>query len=179
MQKLLIMSDSLDPVHSIILFASVLAAGISIYLIIKIKKIQEDIETLPRRNDEGMKLKLQALERLTLFTERCRLSTLVSRIDSSNVASSDYYLQLVETIKTEYDYNLTQQVYVSPEIWNAITKLKDQNIYVIHHITANLPPQATASDMGKMILEYCNTPNADLSVVVLDALQYETKQLLN
>lgn len=168
-----------EMVQSILLFATVLAAGIGVYLIIQIKKIQEDIATLPRGNEEGMKLKLQALERLTLFAERCRLSTLVSRIDSSNIASADYYIQLVETIKSEYEHNLTQQVYVSPEIWNAITKLKDQNIYVIHHITATLPPQATASDMGKMILEYCNTPNADLSIVVLDALQYETKQLLN
>ena len=166
-------------VQSILLITSILAAGIGIYLTIQISKIREDIKSLPRRNEEGMKLKLQALERLTLFVERCRLTNLVLRIDSSNIASADYYIQLVETIKSEYDYNLTQQVYVSPEIWNAITKLKDQNIYVIHQITANLPPHATASDMGKMILEYCNTPNADLSIVVLDALQYETKQLLN
>lgn len=161
-----------------LIIMTTLTAGLSLYLIAQLKKIREDLQSLPRRNEEGIKLKLQALERLTLFAERCRLTSLVARIDAANIPTADYYIRLIETIKEEYDYNLTQQVYVSPEIWNAISKLKDQNMYIIHQITANLPPQASATDLGKLIIEYCNTPNADLSAVVLDALQHETKQLL-
>ena len=156
-----------------------LSVILCIFLLVQLSKVKEDLQSLPRRNEDGIKLKLQALERLTLFAERCRLSSLVARVEGVNLPTADYYIKLIETIKEEYEYNLTQQVYVSPEIWNAITKLKDQNMYVIHQITSNLPPHATLSDLGKLILEYCNTPNADLSNVVLDGLQYETKQLLS
>jgi hypothetical protein len=171
------MSQSLT--SSLTLLFALLSTGLCIYLVFELGKLKEAFEVAPKKNEEGMKMKLQALERLTLFTERCRLSTLVTRSDSSQISTADFYQSLVESIKTEYDYNLSQQVYVSPEIWNAITKLKDQNIYIIHQITANLPPQATATDLAKLIIEYCQTPNADLAVVVLDALQFETQKVLS
>ena len=32
---------------------------------------------------------------------------------------------LTETLRVEYEYNASQQIYVSPEIWAAITRLKE------------------------------------------------------
>lgn len=164
---------------SLILLFALLSTGLIIFLIFEIGKLKEAFEKAPKRNEEGMKMKLQALERLTLFCERCRLSNLIARNKTDSLSTADYYQILIENIKIEYDYNLSQQVYVNPEIWNGITKLKDQNIYIIHQITVNLPPQATATDLAKMILEYCETPNADLSAVVLHALQFEAKKVLS
>jgi hypothetical protein len=86
---------------------------------------------------------------------------------------------LTETLKSEFDYNASQQIYVSPEIWNAVTRMKDQNIYIINHITANLAPHATGSELSRMLLEYSMTPNAEMSPMLLDALQYEAKKLLS
>ena len=73
---------------------------------------------------------------------------------------------------------MTQQIYINSEVWNAVTKMKDQNIYVINHIAANLPPGATAIDLSKLIIEYSMTPNADLNKVVLEALQFEAQKIL-
>jgi hypothetical protein len=39
-------------------------------------------------------------------------------------------------IKSEYDFNVSQRVYVSKKIWAAVTKLKDQNIYIINQLAA-------------------------------------------
>ena len=143
------------------------------------ERLRIKIEQKINVNDEGNRLKLQALERLTLYAERSGLSNLIGRIDSTGLNASDYYQILTHTLKTEYEYNLSQQVYVSQEVWHAITRLKDQNIYIINHITANLPPQATAVDLSKLILEYSMTPNAEMNSIVLDALQFEAKKILN
>lgn len=134
---------------------------------------------IPVKNEEGDKLKLQALERLTLYAERSGLQNLISRLDSKGMSVADLHHLLTETLKAEYEYNLTQQIYVSPEVWHAVTRLKEQNIYVINHITSNLPPHATALDLCKMIVEYSATPNAEMNVLVLDAIQFEAKKMLN
>lgn len=50
-------------------------------------------------NDEGTRLKLQALERLTLFAERIGLQNLVNRSHNSNMSATLMQQTLVETIK--------------------------------------------------------------------------------
>ena len=128
-------------------------------------------------NDEGTRLKLQALERLTLFAERIGLQNLVNRSHNSNMSATLMQQTLVETIKSEHEYNATQQIYVNPEIWGAVTRLKDQNIYIINQLAAPLPHNATAMDLSKRIIEYSLQENAQLNNIVIDALRFEAQKL--
>lgn len=130
-------------------------------------------------NNEGTKLKLQALERLTLFAERAGLQSLVTHTPADGANAAGFHLALIESLKTEYDYNASQQIYVSPQVWNAITRLKDQHIYIINQLAATVPPDATAHDLTKQIIEYSITENAPLNIIVLDALRFEAKKILD
>lgn len=151
------------------------------WIIKELNNIRKKLDTPPPSptNEEGRKMKLQALERLTLFAERNGLKNLVERISQPGMTASDLHHALTETIRSEFEYNQSQQIYVSPEMWNAISRLRDQNIYIIHHLTSNLPPQANGMDLAKVILEYSMTPNAEMNRIVLDALQYEAKTILS
>lgn len=151
------------------------------WIIKELGAIRKKLDSNPvvSTNEEGRRLKLQALERLTLFSERNGLKSLVDRISQPGMSASDLHHALTESIRTEFEYNQSQQIYVSPELWNAITRLRDQNIYIIHQLTANLPPHATGMDLGKVIIEYSLTPNAEMNTIVLDALQYEAKTILS
>ena len=163
--------------ENLLLFLLICIGGFVI-LFVKIDSLSKKISRLSSTNNEGNKLKLQAIERLSLYVERCGLNNLVARTDISGLSASEVHHILIETIKAEYEYNLTQQIYINSEVWNAVTKMKDQNIYVINHIAANLHPGATAIDLSKLIIEYSMTPNADLNKVVLEALQYEAQKIL-
>ena len=129
-------------------------------------------------NNDGLKLQLEALERLTLYSERAGLKNLVSRVSSTGLHAATVHAEMVEALRSEYDYNITQQIYVSPEIWNAVTRLKDQNIYIVNQLAATLPPNASGLDLSKRIIEYSLTKDAELNKIVLDALQFEAKKLL-
>ena len=85
---------------------------------------------------------------------------------------------LVEAINNEYEHNVTQQIYINPDVWKAITKMKEQNIFIINQLAASLPQQANAIELSKLILEYSSNENSELSPVVLDAIQYEVKKLV-
>jgi hypothetical protein len=97
---------------------------------------------------------------------------------STILTTAELQAGLIETIRNEYEHNTTQQIYINAEVWKAITNLKEQNIFIINHLAGTLDPQANAIELSKIILEYCSNNNAELSQLVLDAIQFEVKKLL-
>jgi hypothetical protein len=92
-------------------------------------------------------------------------------------SAASMHSRLIDEIKSEFEYNVSQQIYISKEVWNAVTKLKDQNIYILNQLAATLPHQASSLELSKIILEYSMTEKAELNTIVLDALQYEAKKM--
>ncbi|MCO5241705.1 MAG: hypothetical protein M9904_16775 [Chitinophagaceae bacterium] len=124
-------------------------------------------------------LQLQAYERLTILAERISLKSLISRLSPAQMEASAYHLLLVESIRQEYEYNLSQQLYVSAQAWQAVTNLKEQNIFILHQLAATLPEKATGMDLSKRILELLDAdPKTSLHGIVLDALRYEARKVM-
>lgn len=124
-------------------------------------------------------LQLQAYERLVMLTERIALPNLVSRLNQSGVSVREMQLLLLDTIKQEYEYNATQQIYVSPVAWEAVRNLKEQNMLIINQVAATLPAEATGYDLNKRLLEFVMTQNKGaLHNIVLEALNYEAKKIM-
>ena len=145
------------------------------YLVKEFIALKELIKTA---NPESKKLQLLAYERLAVFAERAGLKNMISSAQAHGESAAIMHGVLIQNIKSEYDYNVSQQIYVSKEIWGAVTKLKDQNIYIINQLAAMLPPQANSLDLSKRILEYCLTQQQELNQIVLDAIQHEAKEVL-
>jgi hypothetical protein len=152
-------------------------AMVGLYLYIK--ETNKKIVTSSGSNSDTNKLKLQAYERLTVFVERASLKNLVSRTPTSGLTVVDAQLIFLETLKSEYEYNVSQQIYVADDMWKAITNLKDQNTYIINQLAATLPNKENGIELSKRVLEYTTTnTNAELSPIVLEALRYEAKKIL-
>ena len=147
------------------------------WLLAEFKGMKDEMRERFGINNETLKLRLQAYERLTLYAERSSLKNLATRTPYHDQTVVGLQLALLETLRTEYEYNVSQQIYVTPEMWKAIGNLKDQNIFIINQIGAMLPSQASGVELTKKILEYAANPGAELNTIVLSALQYEAKQL--
>lgn len=76
-------------------------------------------------------IRLQAYERLSLFLERIDPNKLLIRIKPFADEVSKYEELLIKNIEQEFDHNVTQQIYVSPECWNLINAAKNATIHVI------------------------------------------------
>ncbi len=149
------------------------------WLLAEFNGMKEAIRERMGINNETIKLKLQAYERLTLFAERTALKNMITKFPTEGVSAHSMVLALVENIKQEYEYNVTQQIYVSGEMWKAVTKLYEQNIYTIYQVGSSLPKHASAMDLSKHLLEYSGSGKAvELYNIVLDALRYEAKKLM-
>jgi hypothetical protein len=150
-----------------------------IWLAAELKGMKRELLAKAGINQQNIQLQLQAFERLTLFAERCGLKNLVGRVSPDGHNAASLQETFLQTLKTEYEYNISQQIYVSPEVWRAVSNLKEQNIYIINQVAAALPSDAPGMQLSKSLLELLMiNEKADLSSVVLDALQFEAKKIL-
>jgi hypothetical protein len=129
--------------------------------------------------DTTRQMQLAAYERLILLVDRISLPNLISRLNQPGATAKEMQNLLVQSIKQEYEYNISQQIYVSADSWSAIKNLKEQNILVINQLANTLPPHATGLDLNKFLLEYLmNDKKGALHEVVSEVLSYEAKKLL-
>ena len=147
------------------------------WLLAEFKGMKDEIKERFGINNETIKLRLQAYERLSVYAERASLKNLVSRTSFVDMNVIDLQLTLLDTLRSEYEYNVSQQIYISADMWKAVGNLKDQNIYIINQIAASVPGNAPAIELSRRLIEYASNKNAELSTIVLDALQFEAKKI--
>jgi hypothetical protein len=82
-------------------------------------------------------IRLKAYERLTLFLERIDPNKLLLRVKPYSDELQKYESLLIQNIDNEYEHNLSQQIYVSPECWNLITTAKNATIQVLRQSGMN------------------------------------------
>jgi hypothetical protein len=158
--------------------ATVVIFGLLFYLLTELRSIKREVEAKQPVKTANGQLILQAYERLALLADRISLKNLVTRMHSTILTAAELQAGLIETIRSEYEHNITQQIYINSEVWKAVINLKEQNIFIINQLANVLPPEANAIELSKLILEYCTNNNAELSQLVLDAIQFEVKKLL-
>jgi hypothetical protein len=124
-------------------------------------------------------LQLQAYERLVILTERVSLPNIVSRANQPGITAREMQLLMLESVKQEFEYNSSQQIYVSPLAWQAVNNLKEQNMLIINQIAQTLPADARGLDLGKRIMEVIIAQDKKaLHIIVLEALNFEARKLM-
>lgn len=169
----------MDP-FSVILCAGIIAACVGIVFIYNYFENKKTARkaTVP---DTGtsLPLKLQAYERLLLLADRIALPNLISRLNQPGISARETQSMLTQTIKQEFDHNITQQIYVSEEAWEAIRNLKEQNILIINQVTSFLPENASGSELNKSLMALLlENPTVSLHNIVSEALRFEARKLL-
>jgi hypothetical protein len=115
------------------------------------KRRMYEVKLDSRRN--SLPIRLQAYERLALFLERIQPANLMVRIKTNRMNVAGYQAILLQTIRSEYEYNLSQQIYVSTNAWSMIKGAKDATVNLINQAAKNLNPDASAEDLRSLVLQ--------------------------
>jgi len=100
------------------------------------------------RKKDTLELRLNAYERLALYMERISFPDMIMRISSSEMEAYTLYSAIIMTIQKEYEHNLSQQIYISENLWQII-RLAKQDL-------ANLVTEAYAEDEKQTMEQYRN-----------------------
>jgi hypothetical protein len=151
-------------------------AGMAAYLIYLQRRL---VVQEKHKNQSSNTLILQAYERLLLLTDRIALPNLINRNVANAITATELQMMYTKIIREEFDFNVTQQMYISPASWKAVKNLKEKNLQIINQIGQQLPSEATGLDLQKAIMQFLvSNPSAALHELVSEALSYEAKQLL-
>ena len=85
-----------------------------------------------------MPLRLQAYERMALFLERIDPNQLVLRIHAPGLTVAEEQNLLMTAIRSEYEHNISQQIYISNETWKGITDAMDDVITIITSVAEQM-----------------------------------------
>ncbi|WP_443937868.1 DUF7935 family protein [Pedobacter sp. MW01-1-1] len=153
-------------IEQILINLITLSAGIFIALFALYQVLKMDIQRYFSLKDAELKkenraqiipLKLQAHERLILFTERINPANLLLRLHQPGIELSVLQSLILTDIRSEYQHNITQQLYVNSETWQVVRKLKDDSIAMFTNAVQGLPKDATGIDLSKVILQHMAT----------------------
>ena len=155
---------------------SVIIAGLAGWLIYLQRKATVEESN---KADSSKVLQLQAYERLILVASRIALPNVISRVNMPNMGVRDMQTLMIQAIKEEFDYNITQQIYVTTAAWEAVKNLKEQNMLAVNKLASSLQSTATGLDLNKLVLDYVMTDRkGNLHEVVAEVLSYEAKKML-
>lgn len=125
----------------------------------------------------SLPVRMQAYERLVLLLERIEPAGLLVRTNLPGMAASQLQSALVQSIRSEFEHNLSQQLYVSTKVWEMVRNAREETIKRINTAAMKLPAEATSADLASLIL--INDIDAEQSAVkgALDLLKEEARSI--
>ena len=102
----------------------------------------------------SLPLRLQAYERIIVLLERIHPFSLLPRVYKSNMLVPELHLELVKSIRIEYEYNLSQQMYINEDAWQMVATAKEETIKLINTFASQLPDGADGIELNKAIFNY-------------------------
>jgi hypothetical protein len=160
----------------------ILPAGLvfaAAYLIIKrfLDNDQKRREHEIRKNNQAAlaPLRLQAFERVILFLERINPNTLVVRVNKNGMTAHQLHLELVKTVKSEYEHNLSQQIYMSAGSWELVKNAKEEIIKLINISSTKVEHDGPSNEFAMMVLTITSNLGKKLPTDI--AIEYIKKEV--
>ncbi len=116
--------------------------------------MRRQLEAMGKRESEKtmLSVSLQAYERLALFLERINPPNLISRMSRPGQKAAQLQAVLLNTIREEYEHNMSQQVYVSNLAWDHLVKARNEVEMLINKAAAELDRDADGKELAKGIV---------------------------
>ena len=111
---------------------------------------------MAKKNKTVLTVKLQAYERLLLFSDRINPAKILVRIPPISENTQEYLQLLMGNIEQEFEHNLVQQMYVSTDAWTAVVGAKNAVLKKLKHVgesakNANALRETVLIDYSKSI----------------------------
>jgi acetoin utilization deacetylase AcuC-like enzyme len=138
----------------------VLPAGLVIYgmyltIMSFMKKEREKmaVELKTANNQIITPLRIQAGERLCLLLERITPNNLVRRVNNPEYPAREFYGQLLNEVREEFNHNLSQQVYFSDETWESVRRAVESVVTIINTAMQDTPEESRGIELARRIFQ--------------------------
>ena len=120
-------------------------------------------------------IRLQAYERVALFLERISPNSLVLRCYQPGMDLKLLQGVMTKNIRDEWEHNLSQQVYVSEELWTRVREAKDEMVNLVNSSAVSLTDTDDPTRLAASI--FASSADRMPTDDALSALHDELKEL--
>ena len=150
----------------------------SFYMIKKFLE-NEDKKRLSELRADGHKfvtpIRMQAYERMVIFLERISTESLLMRVHKPGMNARLFQSELLQTIRTEYEHNLSQQIYISNAGWDLVKRSKEETIKIINIASSQVNDKSSGLDLSKVIFKIISELGKSPAQAAIDYLKKEIR----
>ena len=123
-------------------------------------------------------IRLQAYERIVLFLERISLESLLVRTNSPGMSASQLHSALLNAIRSEFEHNLSQQIYMSQQAWEVLKNARSNTIKLINTEFEKAPEQTTGLEFSRKLLERVMEMEKEPTKTAIDFIKAEVGKMI-
>ena len=142
--------------------------------------VEKDVKSRAIDNGKTVKgivlpLRLQAYERMALFLERIEPNQLIMRIHNPNLTVAQEQSLLLTAVRSEFEHNISQQIYISNDVWNRICNAKEDILMMISEVAEQVGANENSTPYAEALL----TVSVERPVIndALNALKADVQRL--
>jgi Na+/H+ antiporter NhaC len=125
-----------------------------------------------------MPIRLQAYERIILFLERISLESMLVRVSTPDMTSGQLHSALLSTIRSEFEHNLSQQIYMTQQAWEVVKNARSNMIKIINSEAEKMAANSTGMALSKKLLETVMELDKEPTKVAIDFIKAEVGRII-
>ncbi len=139
---------------------------------------KRQVESKEKCSSTTLPIRLRAYERLMLVLERTTPNYLIVNTIKSGMSCIELQTQLIASIRQEFAHNVSQQIYVSTELWSAFKMVQESLVQLVNTCAGRLQPNGDASQLAEFIIQVYNNTDDLPSENAIELLKKEVRNLM-
>jgi len=100
------------------------------------------------------------------------------RVSSPGASAAMLHSALLTTIRSEFEHNLSQQIYMSSQAWEVVRNARSNMIKMINGEFEKMPATATGMDFSKKLLETIMEMEKEPTRAAIDYIKGEIGRMI-
>ncbi|MCE2711819.1 MAG: hypothetical protein LW688_04690 [Cryomorphaceae bacterium] len=134
-------------------------------------------ELKKQRQEYFLPSRVEAYQRAILLMERIHPNSLVMRLHNPGLPAKALQADFLKAIREEYDHNVAQQLFISPQGWQMVKNSKEETIKIINIAGNQMLATSTGMDLSAKIFEIVAEVGQLPTEITVDYLKTELQEL--
>ncbi len=130
-----------------------------------------------KNTETVLPIRLQAYERIALLLERISPNNMLLRLSDPSLTAFAFQQLLLSEVREEFNHNLSQQVYMSDEVWEKVRTSINEVVTAVQESAQKMNENNSSIDLAEEIFNYMIALKRDPIGEALTLLKKETRYL--
>jgi hypothetical protein len=129
------------------------------------------------RQKHFLPMRVDAYQRSALLMERIHPNSLIMRLHNPGLPAMKFQADLLQAIREEYNHNVSQQLFVSPQAWEMVKNSKEETIKIINLAGQQMQATSLATDLAAKVFEIVAEVGKLPTEITVEFLRKELQEL--